>query len=84
MCLPYDWDIKPAGANKMVRPYGSEKLLYLIECIEKAMSNKAKKNMLPILPGDFPVTYADIDKARKLISFEPTTNIDVRVKRFLE
>ena len=34
-------------------------------------------------PGDVPATFADIDRARSKLGFQPTTPIDEGVPRFV-
>lgn len=60
-----------------------EKLTRFIEVIEKNVGKVAKKELLPIQPGDVPSTVADIRKLRKL-GWKPTTRIDVGIKNFVE
>lgn len=60
-----------------------EKLTRFIEVIEKNVGKVAKKQMLPIQPGDVPSTVADIKKLRKL-GWKPTTRIDLGIKNFVE
>lgn len=57
---------------------------YFIECLENELGIKAKRNPMPIQPGDVPVTYADISKAKKLLGFTPKTNVDYGIKHFVE
>jgi UDP-glucuronate 4-epimerase len=47
-----------------------------INVIEELCGQKAKKNLLPMQPGDVPVTYADIDNFNKEVGFTPTTTIE--------
>ncbi|HXQ02310.1 MAG TPA: GDP-mannose 4,6-dehydratase [Candidatus Udaeobacter sp.] len=56
----------------------------LIAAIEKALGKKAKINRLPEQPGDMPVTYADISKARKLLGYNPSTRLSDGLPRFIE
>ncbi len=60
-----------------------EKLTRFIEVIEKNIGKTAEKKMMPMQPGDVPVTVADISKLRAL-GWEPTTRIDVGIKNFVE
>ncbi|NLQ05769.1 NAD-dependent epimerase [Cylindrospermopsis raciborskii] len=55
-----------------------------IEVIEKCLGIKAKKNMLPLQPGDVTMTYADVDDLIQDVGFKPATPIEVGVKRFVE
>ena len=34
--------------------------------------------------GDVPTTYADIKKAKRLLNYNPKTNIEEGVKKFVE
>jgi UDP-glucuronate 4-epimerase len=61
----------------------SEELLHLIGIIERELGIEAEKEMLPMQPGDVPATYADIDRARTKLGYEPTTPIDVGVPKFI-
>jgi UDP-glucuronate 4-epimerase len=58
-------------------------LLDYIACIEKAVGKTAKKNMLPIQPGDVPATFADVADLKADVGFEPKTPIEEGVKRFV-
>ena len=59
-------------------------LNYFIELLEKEIGKEAKKNLLPMQPGDVLETYADITKAKKLLGWEPKTEIEEGVKKFVE
>lgn len=61
----------------------AESLLDFIHEIELNCGKKASMNFLPIQPGDVPITIADIGKIQKL-GYEPSTNIDVGIKKFVE
>lgn len=61
----------------------AEQLMDFIAEIEKNLGKKAKIRFLPLQPGDVKETTADISKLKKL-GYEPKTNIDVGVKRFVE
>lgn len=65
------------GNNKPV------KLGDFIDVIESELGIKAKKNMLPMQPGDVPVTYADIDPLIEEIDFKPETSIEEGLKNFV-
>jgi UDP-glucuronate 4-epimerase len=61
-----------------------EELMHLIELIENELGVEAEKEMLPMQPGDVPATYADVDRAREKLGYEPTTPIDVGVPKFVQ
>lgn len=52
-----------------------EKLLDFISLIESCLGKTAKKNMLPLQPGDVPATTAGIDQAKQDFGYEPKTSI---------
>jgi UDP-glucuronate 4-epimerase len=47
----------------------------LIGAIEQAVGKKAQIRRLADQPGDVPITYADISKARRLLGYEPQTKL---------
>ena len=75
---PRDYEIYNLGGNRPVE------LMYFISLIEKELGIEANKEFLPIQPGDVPETYADIEKARRDLGYEPRTPIEKGVKRFTE
>ncbi len=79
--LKYDgpmFDIFNLGESETIQ------LRDLIAGIENALGEKAKINRLPEQPGDMPVTYADISKARKLLGYNPSTRLSDGLPRFIE
>lgn len=58
-------------------------LLQLIEMLETYLGKKAIKNMLPMQPGDVPITYADVDDLIRDVGFKPNTPIEVGVEKFV-
>jgi len=55
----------------------------LIAEIEKALGKKAVKEYLPPQPGDVEKTYADITKAAKDLSYNPSTTIQAGLLKFI-
>ena len=58
-------------------------LLTFIEAIEEALGTKAKKNLMPIQPGDVPATFADVDDLMNDVGFKPSTSIHDGVNKFV-
>ena len=56
----------------------------LIATIENALGKKATINRMPEQPGDVPLTYADISKARTLLGYDPHTKIAEGIPKFVE
>lgn len=59
-------------------------LMDMINCIENALGKKAIIEHKPFQMGDMPYTYAGIDKARKLLGYEPRTNFQDGINKFVE
>ncbi|AFZ35128.1 UDP-glucuronate 5'-epimerase [Stanieria cyanosphaera PCC 7437] len=55
-----------------------------IETIEQIMGKSAKKNFLPMQPGDVFSTYADVDELIKDVNFKPTTSITQGMEHFID
>lgn len=60
------------------------KLKYFIELIEKELNKKAKINFLSMQQGDVKKTFANISKAQQLLNFQPKTNVEDGIKKFIE
>jgi UDP-glucuronate 4-epimerase len=56
----------------------------LIAAIERALGKTALIDPLPEQPGDVPLTYADISKARAQLGYDPHTQIAEGIPKFVE
>jgi UDP-glucuronate 4-epimerase len=56
----------------------------LIELLEQALGVKAVVQRKPVQPGDVPITYANVDKARAKLGYQPRVKIDQGIPRFVE
>jgi UDP-glucuronate 4-epimerase len=74
----FGYQVFNLGESQTVR------LTYLIEVIEKAMGKKAVIDRQPPQPGDVPITYANIGKARSLLGYTPGIKIEAGIPLFLE
>ena len=61
-----------------------EPLMDLIRTIAESLGVEPRLEMLPMQPGDVPATYADIDRIRTVLGFEPTTPISRGIPQFVE
>jgi len=59
------------------------KLMNFIESLEKELGKKAKKNFLPMQPGDVIKTYADVNELEKNYNYKPSTKIEDGIKKFV-
>ena len=56
----------------------------LIALLETALGRKAAIDRQPLQPGDVPQTFADITKARRLLGYNPQTQIEAGLGKFVE
>ena len=60
-----------------------ESLEDYIKAIEDSLGIKAKKDLLPMQPGDVPSTYSDCSNLQEYINYSPRTSIEEGVKLFI-
>ncbi len=60
------------------------KLMDFIREIENQLGVKAKKNMLPMQPGDVQKTWANVDDLFDYIDFKPQVEIEEGIRNFME
>jgi len=65
------------GSNQPVH------LLTFIEMLEKYLGKTAVKNLLPMQPGDVPDTYADVSDLVRDFGYQPSTQLEEGVGRFV-
>jgi UDP-glucuronate 4-epimerase len=73
-----DYEVINLGESRTVE------LNELISLLEKELDTKAIIDRQPPQPGDVPQTFADISKARALLGYEPKTQIEAGLHRFVE
>ena len=61
-----------------------EKLMDYISTLEKCLGREAKKEFLPMQPGDVYQTYADVSDLIRDFDFKPDTSIEEGLSRFAE
>ena len=55
-----------------------------IEVLEACLGRKAKRNLLPLQPGDVPDTLADVSDLARDFGYRPDTPVEVGVRRFVD
>ena len=60
------------------------KLSELIALIEDALGKKAIIDRQPLQPGDVPITFADISKARRLLDYNPRVKAEKGIALFVD
>ena len=73
-----DFEVINLGESRTVELNG------LISLLEKELGTKAVIDRQPPQPGDVPQTFADITKARALLGYNPQTQIEDGLHRFVE
>ena len=58
-------------------------LLRLVDLIEQTMGKRAIVDRQPEQPGDVPITFANIAKARRLLGYNPQTRIEAGIEKFI-
>ncbi|MEJ5364101.1 MAG: NAD-dependent epimerase [Desulfosoma sp.] len=58
-------------------------LMEFIQALEECLGMEARKEFLPIQPGDVPATAADIDDLARDFGFRPATPIREGIRRFV-
>src|SRR3989475_762018 len=58
-------------------------LIRFIEVLETKLGRKAQLELLPLQPGDVPVTYADVDDLIRDTGFQPRTSIEEGIRCFV-
>lgn len=72
------WRVYNIGNNNPVE------LTEVVRLLEQAIGKKAKRELLPMQPGDVPATYADVDDLMREAGFKPATPIGDGIARFIE
>lgn len=88
----HEWSSEAPRPNSSLAPYRlynvgngqPVELLEIIALLEEALGKKAKRNMLPLQPGDVPATFADSTDFEKVTGFKPRTSIRDGVREFVE
>jgi UDP-glucuronate 4-epimerase len=75
---PAAYEIINLGENRTVS------LSEMIDTVSRALAVKPTIEEMPLQPGDVTRTYADVSKARALLSYAPRTSFQEGVRRFVE
>jgi UDP-glucuronate 4-epimerase len=59
-------------------------LLRYIEVLERCLGKQARRNLLPMQPGDVPATRADVSDLARDVGYQPRTTVEEGVARFVE
>ncbi len=73
-----DYEVFNLGESQTIE------LRELIALLEKELDRHALVERHPLQPGDVPQTFADVEKARRLLGYDPQTKIEDGIKRFVK
>lgn len=85
-----EWsDLRPDTSSAPFRIYnvGGHQPVQLgafVEILERKLGKSARKNLLPMQPGDVPATYADIDDLVCDTGFHAETSVEEGVGKFVD
>jgi len=77
----------PADSPHSIYNIGNNRpvpLLDMIAILESILGRRARIELLPLQPGDMPVTYANIDSIKRDFGYQPTTEIEEGLRRFVD
>jgi UDP-glucuronate 4-epimerase len=82
-------DPDPATSNAPYRVFNignnqPTKLMDYIAAIEKSLGSEAKKNFLPMQPGDVKSTAANTTNLEEWVDFRPDTSVELGVSNFID
>jgi UDP-glucuronate 4-epimerase len=86
-----DWDSGHPDTATSKAPYrlynignnSPVELMHYIETLEKCLGMEAKKDLLPLQPGDVPDTYADVEDLVADMGYKPATSVEDGVANFV-
>ena len=86
-----DWDSNSPDPATSQAPYkifniGNNQpveLMHMIQTLENCLGTTAKKEFLPMQPGDVPATYANIDDLIQSVDYKPNTSIETGIEKFV-
>jgi UDP-glucuronate 4-epimerase len=74
----FGYEVLNLGESQTVR------LDRLIQLLEAALGQKAIIDRQPVQPGDVPITYADISRARAKLRYNPRIKIEEGIRLFID
>ena len=72
-----DYEVINLGESRTVE------LRELISLLEQELGKTALIDRQPLQPGDVPQTFADVAKARRLLGYNPQTQIEEGIHKFV-
>lgn len=87
-----EWTVETGSPASSSAPYhiynignsAPVELMDYITALEEALGTEAKKNMMPVQPGDVLETSADTKPLQDVVGFKPQTSVKEGVKNFVD
>jgi UDP-glucuronate 4-epimerase len=76
--MRFDFEIFNLGESR------TTETIQLVRLIEKALGKKADVKHLPVQPGDMPITFADIEKSKRVLGYDPKVAIEEGIPLFVD
>jgi UDP-glucuronate 4-epimerase len=74
---------EPAHRTYNIGNSQPEELLHMVATLERLLGVTAKRELLPMQPGDVPATYADVSAMARDFGWRPTTDLETGLGRFV-
>jgi UDP-glucuronate 4-epimerase len=87
LCPPIADDATPTSVRNALYNIGRGepvKLLAFVDCLEATIGIKARRNYLPMQPGEVLQTWADVSALAQRIDFLPSVSIETGVRHFVD
>ncbi|RPI42568.1 MAG: NAD-dependent epimerase [Bacteroidetes bacterium] len=86
------WDPEEPDPSSSSAPYrvynignsSPVRLTDFIDAIERILGKKARRELLPIQPGDVEKTWADVTELKRDFGYNPNTPVEEGIRRFVE
>ena len=78
LACSYRFEIFNVGSSHPVR------LDYMIDTLQSALGKTAMRVYLPSVPAEMPVTFACLDKSRKLLGYSPKVSFEEGMRLFVD
>ncbi|MDC0739693.1 SDR family NAD(P)-dependent oxidoreductase [Cognatishimia sp. SS12] len=84
--VPKGDSLSPVAPHRVVNIGNNDavQLTDFIAAIEAATGLTAKRNLLPMQPGDVPATWADAELLKTLTGYQPKTDVPTGVQAFVD
>lgn len=76
--MRFDFDIFNLGESR------TTETIQLVRLIEEALGKKADVKHMPVQPGDMPITFADIEKSKRVLGYDPKVAIEEGIPLFVD